>query len=241
MISNKYRQELIDFLENALKYIDVAELAKHYNNANNWKYDELLAHTDCYYKLGASKIVLCFDEFDDIVIKIPFTGHFISGEYEEFYYAGLNVNTTLDNDWDYCEAEMTIFQEIESDYPELTDFFCETEFLGYIQEHPFYIQERVKTVASKMDSQEYLETYSPSEENIKSLSESLEYSDFIGFLTDKDDTLNIFGVSCDNYGIDLIKELIEFCDKHIEDLHNSNYGFNNEGVIQIFDYCGFND
>lgn len=241
MISNKYRQELIDFLNNVLENVDIENLTKHYNNRNSFRYDELLADVDCTYKLGASKLVLWFEEFDDIVIKIPFTGHVLCGEYEEFCYAGALADITLDNDWDYCEAEAAIFQSIETEYPNLADFFCETEYLGEIQSHPFYVQDRVKTTASQMNSQEYLEKYSPSEEGIQLLSDSLSHTDFIGFATDEDDTFSIFGVSCDHYGVDLIKELIEFCDNHIEDLHSSNYGFNNEGVIQIFDYSGFNE
>ena len=238
MISNKYRQELMDFLNDVLKNVDI-EMLTTYNSRFNF-YNELLGDIDCVCKSGASKIVLWFEEFDDIVIKIPFRGaHRICGEYEDFYYAGTNVQTSLNNDWDYCEAEAVVFQEIAEDYPELTHFFCETEYLGEIKGHPFYIQNRVETIASNMNTDSYVENYSPSQESIDSLYDSLKDTAFINY--SNDDVINIFGVSCDQCGIDLIKELIEFCENNIEDLHSSNYGFDTTGVIQIFDYCGFNE
>lgn len=239
MISNKYRQELIDFLGNVLKDIDIQEVARHKTSAHSF-YSTLFKKVGCTCDLGASKIVLFFEEFDDVVIKIPFTGQYMNGEYEEFSYAGMNIPSgCLYHDWDYCEAEEAIYQEILSEYPELADFFCETEYLMSIQDHPIYVQDRVKNITAQMDESEYVEKYSPSKKSIKIVDENFQETSF--FSSDWDTFLAIFGVACDKCGFDLVKDLCDFCDEYIEDIHDSNFGFNSDGIIKIFDYCGFND
>ena len=186
---------------------------------------------------GVSKLVLIFKGLD-FVVKIPFTGstyydehydedteEWVSNEEptEEYFNLENAPDCVLDrfskDCWDYCDIECDRFH-LASDVG-LSDCFAKTEFLGWVNHIPVYIQQRAimfqdDEARNSRDSSgiEY-----DSEENVSKVDTLREKTDL---WVDRDWTLDFIHY----YGETVFEKFAEFCKKwDIEDLHNGNIGY----------------
>lgn len=191
---------------------------------------------------GASKAVILLPN-TDYVIKIPFNSqvfeydHKWENEDEENQtskepthdmFFGANSLIATERDWDYCEAEMNLYNAAIED--SVDTYFAAEGLLGYIDNYPIYWQQRCVPFNSlDKDSSEASERRSEqSREKCKKLGvrcfHSLWIADFI-----------------DAYGEDELQRLDDFlCTWGIDDLRGCNIGYIG-GLPIIFDYSGFNE
>lgn len=96
---------------------------------------------------GATKLVLWIPNFDEYVVKIPFTGVYeedwIKGD-KGYLWQGENYREYFGayDGWDYCYVETSLYADAVKEGVE--QFFLETSFLGHIKGHPIYIQPRAE-------------------------------------------------------------------------------------------------
>lgn len=201
------------------------------------------------YSSGASKAVLKLYGVEDYVIKIPFVSDEVyvsyDSETEEFTFDDVDdvswfcgAYGAID-EWNYCEAEEALYDDIEQDYPELTSFFARTEHLMDYEGHPIYIQECVPHCCYEEDSgsKSWKSLVSPSEEKV-------EFSK-VAYQRDRyyksEEWYVLLAKLIEDMGQDVVDKLVKFCDNRVDDLHIGNYGYNEEGHLVIFDYSGFDD
>lgn len=100
-----------------------------------------------WYATGMSKVCLFFNDYPDIVVKIPIHGYVTyydddeDCEYGDAYdYCGAKVGDS--HTWDYCAAEEFIYKEAEK--AGIEDMFAETEFIGETDSgYPVYASKRI--------------------------------------------------------------------------------------------------
>lgn len=149
--------------------------------------------------------------FNDIVLKIPLTGE------------GLRrIN--------YCDQEAFNYKQAERE--KIDDFFCPCEFIGryyYKKGHsfPVYAMERVDVDVSRTEAI-IDNSYS---EGILTTSSGSDISE---------DEASVFAVFSQWYSKDRVAYLIDFLREYeINDVHDANIGYTNEGVPVIIDYSGY--
>ena len=187
------------------------------------------------YEYGASKFVLIpFDDNEKYVIKIPYTGsyNFESGYYSssssQHYHSGTNEYCDYygsdydERPWDYCAGEVQRYKKAEK-YG-LAECFAKTEFLGYVNDYPIYIQEKC-TVSSYY-------------KNSHSVEEQEKTSKCCGtYKNINNDWLTDFRIY---YGEEILLKFINFIHDNDwdDDLRKDNIGYIENRPVLI-DYSGF--
>lgn len=184
---------------------------------------------------GASKFVL-LPRDKNYVIKIPYSGSWYHpddewddeiGEWveqEDFFeeFEGVSGEDT----WDYCAREEYLYK-IAQEYG-VEKYFLQTQRIGYVNDHPIYIQERADEIGYGKGEKTY------SDEERDSTREELKKRGLSGHL-------NIYWSMefLANYGYDEYAKLVKFIeDEYITDLHSGNIGYK-DGKPVLVDYCGF--
>lgn len=224
-----YLNEIYSFLKSkldCLSYLQTETLGWRYEYDDSSDeiesyHDEIVYDLGCRkYSLGCSKIVLFFDEYPDVVIKIPFKGVRDLDEDtfevtdERYYYV------------DYCSLEYEIYQRAVQE--KLDKIFAEEEFLGFYLDLPLYVAERC--------SDYYAQVADPSEDSkqkaSKLASEKLcEYSDLTEYLP----------IIIEQHGEDFTERLVDFFNvNEIDDLHYDNVALK-DGWFKFIDYSSFNN
>lgn len=259
MFSSDYKNELRQFMQTSLdgvmkylKYYWMNEDCEHRlmpSQFRNKVYTDALGSNSCYPEkvtCGASKLVIMFEEYNDVVFKIPFIGTALLEEVHDTYMPfDIDPFCRASHErigcWDYCLGEQEVYERVEWEASELEDFFCKTELLCFIDDHPVYVQERVKTMAGDVDFAEYRDSYTFSGNSL----DFIENGDNKYYLRDLDWDAEgvgiLFAKIYDDYGEDVAEELLRYMIEEIEDLHELNYGIDEKGYIQIFDYSGFDN
>lgn len=171
------------------------------------------------WETGATKLIL-FPQDSNFVIKIPFCGEM----YDDFngLYAPF-VHAKEPNKWDYCKAESLIYRSAILE--NLDTFFAETKYIGSVNNHPIYIQEKVSIFFESKNSKYYSKEES---KKIRNLCSRLDLycfhpywlSDFLKFYT-KESLIKLQNFLRFNY---------------IQDLHGGNLGYRANGMPVIIDY-----
>jgi hypothetical protein len=204
-----------------------------------------------WVKAGCTKIVLYFNEYPDIVFKIPITG-FCYVSVDEYYdlYSLQNYNNDFDNysfnegkfskfvepyrnafcdgsypieENDYCAAEAYLYEAAEEE--NISELFAATYFLCDSYGTSVY-------VSKKMSTDQSVESIASkaSVELAKSLLNSTELS-----------TCDIAAV-IEQWGLDKAIKLIDFCAAYdIFDFNPGNTGFDDKGRFRIIDYSSFRE
>lgn len=223
-----YLSEIYFFLKNkldSLTYSQTEDLGWRYEYDDYGGdiedyHDEIIQDLGCKrYSSGCSKIVLFFDEYPDVVIKIPFHGvRDLDEDFEVTNQRGYCV--------DYCHLEYEIYQHAVQE--KLDKVFAAEEFLGFYSDLPLYVAERCSGYYTQVDD--------PSEDSKqkanKLASEKLDrYSDLTRYLP----------IIIEQYGEDFAGRLVDFCNvNEIDDLHCDNVALK-DGWFKFIDYSSFNE
>lgn len=167
-----------------------------------------------WWREGASKLVICIDEEDDFVLKIPFAS--LSDEYGEY----IDIP-------DYCEKEVSVYKEACA--CNVDEFLCKEEYLtsvgGTVK---IYIQEKVNN--------DYYSEYTFQEN-----SEYVRSNDIKGDIFNWSfvaDCIRAYGAASTAAFVDFISSA------NVNDLHATNLGFtevDGKMMPKIFDYSGWYD
>ena len=218
-----------------------------------WNFDRLvffpLKEAECFTNLqmssGVTKGVLLI-EGCNFVIKMPFYG----SERDEEYVDGLGYteamevygsdwssrevkcelypfeNAAGETPWDYCSAEAQIYQYAEEEGVE--QFFAKTEFLGYAQGWPVYIQERA-VMYRDMDAPEH------SSKHLSYINRELLARAFSDLAASQVADLVA------EYNEEAFQRLDKFCEDYsVTDLHQGNIGYLH-GKPVLVDYSSYDD
>ena len=215
-------------------------------------YDRLAIETGArWVKAGCTKVVLFFDEYPDVVFKIPIIGScYVS--IDEYYdsYSLQNYNDDFENynfneekfskfvnpyhnaicdgsypieEDDYCAAEAYLYGAAEEE--NISELFAATHFLCDSYGVSVYVSKRMNTdkTVESIASKASIET-------AKSLLNNTELS-----------TCDIAAV-IEQYGLDKAIKLIDFCAAYdIFDFNPGNIGFDDKGRFRIIDYSSFRE
>lgn len=199
------------------------------------------------YFNGVSKCVFLFEQYPDIVVKIPFNGGVDyrsysssadgSNDYDyyddssEYSCADLSIVNCkgMRRNWDYCEVEEVLFNRAYK--AGVNDYFAQTAYIGEINGYPIYIQERAEIYSDS----EVKYSYKLIKELIEEIKQDLGDSDrLFGRLPDE--------WVCDFYviyGKDLLVKFLNFVEEQeISDLHSDNVGFIDDKPV-LTDYSSF--
>lgn len=170
------------------------------------------------YYSGATKIVLTFREYEDYVIKLPFT----CDECGESFFCAEEPD-----EWNYCEAESIFYEHAEDEG--LEDVFLESRLCGHIGGHPFYIQKKAIVL-------EEIESSSPKDnETLASARNCCCENNIYNF--------NTYWIAdfIEYYGIEKLSLLNKFIKSFgISDLHGGNLGYVGKRPV-IIDYAGYHE
>lgn len=242
--------ELYDFINDRLSRLNRAGFDL-LNYCCEDEYSELIAdfYDDVcqtigavWYKTGATKLVLNFYEFPDVVFKIPFKGvktfewdesaeEWSFVEIQDFDNAGvLSNDRTCD---DYCDTEEYLYEEACNEG--LEEFFTPIQCLGAICDNYIYVSKRVDADFYG----KYLEKYSSEIGNTNKY--SAEVARLSETYDDCDMSSLMLSVFIFLYGIKKVTHLMNFInDKGMSDFHSYNVGWVPEtGLLQILDYSGY--
>jgi hypothetical protein len=242
---------------NLFKYCDFNELSE--GNYECLLLDNLPLNWESQFNAacGISKAVL-IPKDEKYVIKIPFKGAINSyyakpssslfsdstsslnysyidepiDEYREFSGGGSGCYTSTgrpqDNCWDYCLTEILTYRLAKQ--AKVNYAFAKTKFLGYINEHPIYIQEKC-TMFSEQHPQ--LEN-SYTKQRTSSVRQYCLNKNYYSFndvwLTD----------AYEYYGKNKFDKILNFIkDIELTDLHYGNLGYIGSRPVFV-DYSDFN-
>ena len=182
------------------------------------------------YSFGASKLVILPRE-ENFVIKIPFTGTYMGGEYYCFSEAGL-LTGNVNNEWDYCHTEEEVYNLAISHHVE--DVFCKTELVGCVNFHPIYIQEFAEVLENLPITSD---ACANAEDSLISLLKTNK--PFMKKVNNLDGNINKFWLMdvYNYFGERLFEDIVSFIDG-IDDLHDGNVGYVGDRPVLV-DYSGF--
>lgn len=230
ILTEEKRTKLTDFLKMNLNIPSDGMWARYYEDGcedEDWYGEFALECKAEFIEHGASKIVLFYSEFPDIVVKIPFCGEYIEDEDSYKDFEGSNRFFPIDEDNNYCAGEVYIAQQAV--IRGFEDMFAMTYYLCDIDNTPIYISEKVPNSWW-------------TNRNWKNKHYSLKvadniYSQIQDFILTKD----VIATFVDVYGKEKTYNFISFLfDYKISDLHNNNIGFTKDLKVKLIDYSGFN-
>lgn len=206
--SPETRKKILSFMQDKLSSVILEDF--YYHND-----EELSLEIDCDdWASGASKMVFFYDEFPDLVIKIP-----LHGDYHDDYYCYAQF---AEHEWDYCESESAIYNfAVDAG---LETFFAETEYVGTVGDIPIYCSARCSTRIGRYNFKD-----NNSEDKASALSDGTIGSWYLA-------------VMIDQQGEEKVRNLLDFIDRYeLDDFHPGNIGVNSEGTMVLIDYSGYND
>ena len=214
-ISEQEKQRLIYFLTPRISNIDSNSLYCE-DDEEICEIQDLVEANQINF--GCTKLVLFYNDFPDLVIKIPFKGVKNYDDYEDEYYYE-------DFDTDYCALESSNYSKSFSSG--INDMFAATYFLANINNIPVYVSEKITCDVILKPSNA-----------LKTATTLINKSDFLV----NDSRLNPTTVSVfiKDYGLKKVLKLLKFLEENnINDLHGGNVGFNSNNSICFIDYSGF--
>lgn len=173
------------------------------------------------YASGASKFVIIPEDMNEnIVIKIPFNGEVHGDEEVEFNSAA------CENHWDYCAVECNIYEKAYE--KDLEMCFAKTEYIGNVNGHPVYKQEKAEIWDAIHTPEDYDKDKTQAVR--KRTKESGHYCFNGEWLSD---FLDYFGEEIFNIFLDFIEE------EGVYDLHGQNLGYigNRPVLVDYSDFC----
>lgn len=225
-LDRTYLDGLFDFLKDRMDELssdEVEQLCWRYEDdceyeVEDW-HESLIEELGCErYAIGCSKIVLFFEEYPDVVIKIPFDG-IRTIDYDKDYEVVDSRNFHLD----YCAEELNIWYEAINAGVEKV--FAEEAFIGRYRGVPLYVAERC--------SGRYRRAEEPSEDSknkAKKMTEGvyLEVAEYLPLIIHQ-------------YGEEFAEKVLNFVnDYSIDDLHDNNVGLK-DGMFKFIDYSSYDD
>ncbi len=177
----------------------------------------------CEFAYGISKFVVFLN--DKEVVKIPFNGVFKYNENSDDY-DNFNEFSVIN----YCEIEANYYEEAKE--WGVAEFFAGTRFVGYTKDHtPFYVSERINATIDDMwnkvseDSIHAAHVYADSRKGVRGRKLSDHW----------------LALALERYGKAKVDKFIDFLVAFdINDLHQGNIGFRDNGDPVLIDYSGFN-
>ena len=171
---------------------------------------------------GVSKLAFLVTEED--VIKIPFL-------YDRIYDCDKDDYNLIPFNHNYCELEAEIYNKAKNEG--LGIFFAGTEYIGSTKSGvPLYRSERVNVgyeYGEYRDSRVSKDSYDKAS---KIRSEKNSYSISIYWLA----------LAYEYYDEDKVNQLVEFVKREkINDLHDGNVGFRDNGEPVLLDYSGYHE
>ena len=199
-------------------------------------------------KNGVTKLCFHFHEFPQYVIKIPFRGKAVVLDNNEgiisedeflvdplcacdvYDYEGAAHNGYYDIEdiYDYCEAENYVYDKAIDNC--VDEFVASTEYLCSINDIPIYISTYVEEEYDESEAKENVQ--STSLELAKKYKKKYEYMTPFSIVK-----LALF---IQQYGILKAHNFIRFLNNYaVEDFHDGNFGFDEEGKLKLIDYSSF--
>lgn len=179
---------------------------------------------DYHLNWGISKLVIVPDDAS-FVIKIPFMGLY---DYDAKGQPYLSQEVLID----LCQTEANLYEEADED---LQHILTPIDFVFlYNNRIPIYIQKKIFKTATGLfdtDLKKYVTPLHTSIVNnlIHKLYPERHYKEML---------LEYTAYLLPEIGITRTKELIREIST-IDDLHNGNWGIDEDGKLQIFDYAGY--
>ena len=179
----------------------------------------------CEFAYGISKFVIMLNDTE--VVKIPFNGEFYWDNDSQGYDAFEEFKSTID----YCRVEADYYKEAVK--WGIAEFFAGTRFVGYTKDHtPFYVSERVHKTLDDV-------WYSVSEESVQTARDYANSKENFYWRRLSDHWL---AVALEKYGKEKVDKFLEFLQAYdIDDLHQGNVGFREDGTPCLIDYSGWNE
>lgn len=250
--SDRYKKEVLDFIASKfddIENIDCMRYGSYGESASdevvNENMDNLAYQTDARWcRNGISKCVFYFDEYPDIVIKVPFEGcvkchydidipHVVEDDSKRLFKNANGKENSSDIDrlcWDYCYAEAKNYELAES--LGIQNVFAATEFIGIYNRGGLdiyvYISEYIGA-----ENEYYKNTSDGTMQMATDILNRYDYSDM---------SCNILWWLIDTYGQAKADMIIKFLScNDINDLHSYNWRIDKDGNRRIIDYSSFND
>ena len=179
---------------------------------------------------GVSQFVIIFDDNNDKVVKIPFSGEWsYNEEDEDYYFDDFSIN--------YTDLSVEIYNRAEE--AGISPIFAKVEYIGDSKNgYPLYAQDKVKFSFGSIAYKEEKPYKLPLEETL-TIVRNCYKTDFYSYAW-RAFTETWTACAIEYYGFDLVDRFMKFLDDNgIDDLHQNNYGFTAEGRPVIYDYCGF--
>ena len=247
-MNEKSVKRIHDFLEESFSRISLgyyvffgggcADEAAGFDDDMSYLMDEVGANSIEY---GCTKMVLSFNDISDYVVKIPFMGYCDENDVCEYYsndefkYNDMRryffKNVPVSGGWDYCKYEEKLYSIAQKRGCE--SCFAKTFFIGFLKnKYPIYLSKKVvcdeDSISSiQSENKEKLYTIKKMAKDNKVYFESKNGPD-------------IFEKMMGQYGKKTMESLIKFIHEYrIQDLHEGNFGIDNDGRIKIIDYSGY--
>lgn len=222
-----YLNSLFDFLKDRIDKLTEEEeeqLCWRYNDdyyedeMEDW-HSEIVDKLGGRYANGCSKIVLFFDEYPEVVVKIPFEG---------VRYVDCDKDFEVVNEryfhQNYCSSELDIWYEACNEGIE--NIFAEEAYIGCYHGVSLYAAERCSGYFWRNIEE-------PSEDSKKKAEQILPggYCEMKEYLP----------IIIEQYGEEFAEKVLDFIEEfEIDDLHDGNVGLK-DGMFKFIDYASYDD
>ena len=177
---------------------------------------------------GATKAVAVVSGCSS-VLKVPYSGKW---DYDEsvdcdYFTRFEGADNSKDHNWDHCLTEYEVYEAAKENGLDI--FFPKTEIMGECESGTIIKQERV------LDFYEYCSI--SEDRTIELVYLDAKYCDLIDS--------QWIAAAIERYGKAMVDKLIDFLEDNfpivVEDLHNGNIGFRENGEPIILDFSGWNE
>ena len=177
---------------------------------------------------GATKAVAVVSGCSS-VLKVPYSGKW---DYDEsvdcdYFTRFEGADNSKDHNWDHCLTEYEVYEAAKENGLDI--FFPKTEIMGECKSGTIIKQERV------LDFYEYCSI--SEDRTIELVYLDAKYCDLIDS--------QWIAAAIERYGKAMVDKLIDFLEDNfpivVEDLHNGNIGFRENGDPIILDFSGWNE
>lgn len=177
---------------------------------------------------GATKAVAVVSGCSS-VLKVPYSGKW---DYDksvdcDYFTRFEGADNSKDHNWDYCLTEYEVYEAAKENGLDI--FFPKTEIMGECESGTVIKQERV------LDFYEYCSI--SEDRTIELVYLDAKYCDLINS--------QWIAAAIERYGKTMVDKLIDFLEDNfpivVEDLHNGNIGFRENGDPIILDFSGWNE
>lgn len=184
---------------------------------------------DAYICYGISKLVIVSPNFNGVVIKIPFYGSTVDGEWIPFTYAPASDKK------DYCLAEYERYLALKK--LKLDCFVAKTIYYKKINGRKIFLQEEVISEENILEENEKKRFHHSSKKS-RELAWKI-------FSTSVDMDVDWIAKCFDKYRNKKVRRFFKYCatkDRGIlEDMHCGNFGYRDNGTPCLIDFSDFLD